>query len=149
MKRFFLFPAILTAALLCACTVIPERPASPMEETQKPDSAGDIRLGNTLLSAIRADDFRAFHACLANGPAAKMTDRDFRTSRENILSQFGKIRDFRYLTALQTPSVRNRIWIVTFERKGADGRTITQEVLFRLVCGTPDGRTVILGFGFL
>ena len=53
------------------------------------------------------------------------------------------------MDALQTPSVRNRIWIVTFERKGADGRTITQEVLFRLVCGTLDGRAVILGFGFL
>ena len=148
MKRFSLFPAVLTAALLCACTVIPDKSESKVPETAV-NLSGDIRLGDNLLSAIRADDFQAFHACLSNGPAAKMTDRDFRTSRKNILSQFGELKEFRFLTEQKTPSVRNLLWIVTFERKGASGELITQELLFRLVLGRLEDGAIVLSFGFL
>ena len=41
------------------------------------DPSGDIRLGGNLLPVKRADDFQAFHVCLENDHAAKMTDRNF------------------------------------------------------------------------
>lgn len=143
-QLLFLFP-LLGTALFSACTVIPEKP----EIREIPaDASADIRIGERMLAAIRMDDFKAFRACLTGGPAANLTDRDFRTSRESTLSQFGTLEDFRYLTELKTPSVRNLLWIATFERTGGNGQKITQELLFRLVLGTLDGRPVVLSFGF-
>lgn len=148
MKQILLFFFLLGIALLCACAVIPEKPVAETPEIPA-DTSADIRIGERLLAAIRTDDFKAFRACLAGGPAENLTDRDFRTSRESILSQFGVIKEFRYLTELQTPSVRNLLWVAAFERKGGNGQNIRQELLFRLVLGTLDGRTIVLSFGFL
>ena len=148
MKRFFLLFPLLGTTLFCACTVIPQKTETAVPEIPA-DASADIRIGERLLAAIQTDDFKAFRACLAGGPAANLTDRDFRTSRESILSQFGVIKEFRYLTELQTPSVRNLLWVAAFERKGGNGQNIRQELLFRLVLGTLDGRTIVLSFGFL
>ena len=73
------------------------------------DPSGDIRLGGNLLPVKRADDFQAFHVCLENDHAAKMTDRNFGMSRENILSQFSAFNEFRFLIAWQSSSIRHLI----------------------------------------
>ena len=62
--------------------------------------------------------------------------------------QFGRIRSAEFLTELRTPLVRNLVWKVRFERKNREGGTLEQDMLFRLVTGTLDGRPVVLNFGF-
>ena len=140
MKKIFLLFGMLAAVFLSACTTIPKEdttiPAAPA------DCSAGVRLGDRLLTSIQANDFKEFHACLANGPASKLTVKDFKTSRESTLSQFGELN-------LTTPAVQNLIWRVTFERKGSDGKMIAQDLLFRLVAGTVDEQPTVLSFGFL
>ncbi|HCG24973.1 MAG TPA: hypothetical protein DE060_02450 [Lentisphaeria bacterium] len=147
MKKIFLLFGMLAAVFLSACTTIPKEdttiPAAPA------DCSAGVRLGDRLLTSIQANDFKEFHACLANGPASKLTVKDFKTSRESTLSQFGELKNFHFLTNLTTPAVQNLIWRVTFERKGSDGKMIAQDLLFRLVAGTVDEQPTVLSFGFL
>ncbi len=136
--------------LFSGCTVIPDSPARPSSPAAGGEEINpEIRIGNAMLEAIRKEDFRAFRNCLRGGPAEELSRRDFETSMNQSRTQFGTLRKFRFLTSLQTPAVRNLIWKTEFQRKGSNGRRITQELLFRLVSGTLDGRPVVLSFGFL
>lgn len=137
------------ALLLSACTTVSSSYPKPQPVPLSGDCSQEIKLGGTLLNAVKDNDFQAFKECLKDGPAEKLTKNDFETSRNNSGNQFGKIKNFHFLTALKTPAVRNLIWKVTFERKGSDGKTIEQELLFRLVTGMLDGKPVVLSFGFL
>lgn len=146
--NFLMIPILILPLVCCSCRVIPPDPPRDPEEESRRISAGTA-LGNEMLGAIRGNSFQLFSKCLKNGPAAQMTLQDFRTSRENMRELFGTLKTFEFLTALRTPAVENLIWKVTFIKTGKDGREITSQVLFRLVTGTDEGKSVVLSFGFL
>lgn len=139
---------LLVPLLFCSgCRVIPPESVQ-VPEAHRNDSA-EIVIGNKLLNAMQTNDFRMFSECLKNGPAAEMTLQDFKTSRKNMTEMFGKMISFEFLTSLRTPAVKNLIWKITFTKTGKDGREITQQVLFRLIAGTDEGKHIVLSFGFV
>ena len=149
MKRIILTTAILSLGLCCACTTLPPPDSSQIPEEVRKSDKKEIALGNKLMKSILADNYKLFAECVKDGPAAQITEKDFKTSRSNMLGQFGTMKSYHFLTALETPAVKNLIWKITFERKGKDGKQITQQVLFRLVTGFDENKSVILSFGFL
>ena len=79
----------------------------------------------------------------------EMTEKDFAASLRNFREKFGDIRDFKMLTALDTPAFGNQIWIVTFLRRGTNGAEIRRQLLFRLVTMEVDGKIEVASCGFL
>ena len=147
-RIFSLLPMLALAALpLAGCRVIDHSAPEQPVRTGVPER--QIQLGDRILAGIRDDDFQTVSGLLGNELRDRMTDKDFKTSRENITRQFGRIVGFEYLTSLETPLVENLIWRVTFERQDSKGGTIRQALLFRLVVGEVDGALNVIGFGFL
>lgn len=111
-----------------------------------------IAVGGRILNAIRAKDYPEFRSQLGQGVFGKeMTANDFDASCRQFQKQFGAIVGSSFLTELETPEVRNLIWKVTFERPSATAGNapIRQELLFRLVTAKLDGKTEVMGMGFL
>ena len=145
-KLLFLLCSILLLALLPACRTIP--PEARVTDNEEMDISKEIMIGETILKGLQDNDFRILKPLLENGPMKSVVEKDFKSSEENMKQQFGELKSYSYLAELQTPMVRNLIWKVKFERKGSSGKMIGQEILFRLVTGSSDGKTVVLGFGF-
>lgn len=136
---------ILLAAALNGCRVT--------GETEKPDTgntaAASPGAGNALLEAVRKNDYKAFAAGLGENAREICSPEEFRASREKLVRQFGEIRSFRFLSALETPVVCNQVWLVSFERKNSRGEMVRQDLLFRLVTGMDNGKLKVIGFGFI
>ena len=148
----FPFAAVLAATMLASCRVVDSgergfRDAPPEEcEHLLKDSE---QLGNGILQAFRDKDFAALKRNMPGELSTQLTEKDFSTSCRNCDEKFGSIREFRLLTALDTPAFGNLIWVVTFERKGANGAEIRRQLLFRLVTMRVDGKTQVVSCGFL
>lgn len=152
MKFGILIAALVAAGGLCGCRAIDrEAPEKPAEAAAAaiPADAREIKVGDTLLKAIQENNYKLFASVLRGELAGEMTEKDFDTSRETITKQFGELKEFKFLTALKTPTVKNLIWQVTFERVGTQEQEIEQDLLFRLVTGTVDNQVEVLSFGFL
>lgn len=151
MKTMTLFAAALAIALTACRTVDREehgfRDAAAAErEKMLKDSE---RLGNGILKAFRDGDLAALKRNMPGELGTRMTENDFQSSLRNFREKFGDIRDFRMLTALDTPAFGNLIWVVTFVRRGTNGVEIRRQLLFRLVTMTVDGKIVVASCGFL
>ena len=149
MNKVLFAAAVFSFPLFSACTVLPDSRAAAQESSPSEASPAEIRIGNEILKAIKNNDFHLFQSCLKNGPAENLSRKDFEISRKNNEARFGELREFRFLDSLKTPTVRNLIWKAGFRRRGSAGQIIDQELLFRVVTGTLDGKTVVLSFGFL
>ena len=140
---------LLFLLLLPACCTIPEKGAQDVNKREFPK--GDerlIQLGGNILRAMQKADYKSF-AKYVNEKDNKISEDEFRTSEKNIREQFGRITGFEYLTDLEMPLMHNLIWKVQFERKGKNQETVKQDLLFRLVLGTIDGKPHIISMGFL
>ena len=141
------FPLVLLAAvLLPECVSAP--PEKPVRRNTGHDCSREIRIGDAVLKAMKNNRYRELTLLLREGPLSGMSEQDFRTSERNMRERFGRIRSAEFLTELRTPLVRNLVWKVRFERENREGGTLEQDMLFRLVTGTLDGRPVVLNFGF-
>lgn len=78
-----------------------------------------------------------------------VTEKDFKTSCRKLEKRFGKINDFKFLTALDTPAFHNLIWVVSFHRKGSKNQDICQQLLFRLVTMPDDEKNIVVSYGFI
>jgi len=83
-----------------------------------------VLAGNTLLEAIRTQDYARFQSCLAD---EKMTGKEFAEACENLRKQFGGIESFRLIALPETPLAGQGVWLVCFKRKNAKGETVRQE----------------------
>ncbi len=154
-----IFTTLLCAAVLipCGCRCAEAQtgkcqpakcaPAAACAKNQK--LPPEVVLGNEILTAIQNNNFEKFTAFLNGGLGDKMSKKDFETSRGNIESAFGKITGFTFLVSLETPEVDNTIWKVSFERKGKDGKTIRQDLLFRLISAVSGDKRIVLSLGFM
>ena len=144
--------AVLAAVMLTSCRVVDggERGFrdAPKEERELlfKDSK---RLGDGILKAFRDKDFAALKRNMPGELGTQLAEKDFAASCRNCDEKFGKLREFRLLTSLETPAFGNLIWVVTFARHGADGAEIRRQLLFRLVTMRVDGRTQVVSCGFL
>ena len=151
MKQLIAFALLIGAlALMSGCRSIGGNGTHSEQEAMEEENAVEIAMGNKILKAIRDNNYPHFIAPMTDEMKTNITQKDFNTSREGIEKNFGKIVNSHFLTSLKTPAVKNLIWTVTFERKSSDKKTtITQQLLFRLVTGTIDGKVYVTSLGFL
>lgn len=145
--RIFLILSLLL--FLPACRTIPDKTAQNVNKREF--AKGDSRLktvGEKILTSLQNNDYREF-AKYVNDKENKISEEEFQVSEKNIREQFGTIKGFEYLSDLEMPLVHNMIWKVQFERKGKNQETVKQDLLFRLVLGTIDGKPHIISMGFL
>lgn len=104
--------------------------------------------GSQLLATLQDKDYEAF--CKLSSPAMKqeVTESLFNLAHQEMLEEFGEIKDFAFLTNLITPEVDNMVWVVTFTSTGSEGQEITKQLLFRVVAAELDGKCEIFSFGF-
>ena len=134
---------------LPACCTIPGEKTQNVNQLEF--SRGDERLrllGEKILRAMQESDYKSF-AEYVNGKENKISEDEFRVSEKNIREQFGRITGFEYLTDLEMPLMHNLIWKVQFERKGKNQDRVKQELLFRLVLGTINGKPHVISMSFL
>ena len=142
--------ALIALASLCLCPGCRTVSGGPPPPPPAPEAAAaDRAMGDALLSAIKADDYESFAAALPEKCRNPLTAEEFAASRENLTGQFGEIDSWEFVTPLETPLVVNQIWKVGFKRPAADGETVRQELLFRMVTAERDGAKQIIGFGFM
>lgn len=99
-----------------------------------------------VLNAIGENDYDAFR----NVCGDLIPEKQFIAAHQNLQKQFGKMKDFKFVTSLRTPLVQNDIWLVTFQRKNAEkNEEITQDILFRFVTGEDADGWKVIGFAFL
>lgn len=115
--------------------------------------AAEIQLGEKMLQAYTRNDAKAFVSYLKGDAAKNFGEKEFKTTRDQIVEAMGTIMKAEYLDVLHAPGFRSHMWKVKFERRGArDGnRVLKQETLFRVVVmSTEEGKDLyILSFGFL
>ena len=152
MRTMICFAAAMLAAVSAACRMIDsgekgfhDAPAAERAHMLKESE----RLGNGILKAFQEGDFAALRRCMPGELGRQMTEKDFAAASRNFREKFGDIRDFRILTALDTPAFGNLIWVVTFVRRGTNGAEIRRQLLFRLVTMEIDGKTEVASCGFL
>lgn len=148
----YLFAATLLAMALTSCRTVDggERGFRDTPEAARERLLKDSeRLGDGILKAFQEGDFAALLRNMPGELATQLTEKDFSASRRNCEEKFGALREFRLLTALDTPAFGNLIWVVTFARPGAKGAEIRRQLLFRLVTMPIDGKTQVVSCGFL
>ena len=133
---------------LAACVVV-EKDEFNAVDPGDAELARSVELGNNILAAFRDEDYAKLKKNIPGPLQTKMTEKDFKTSCTNWRDTLGKIKDYDYVTELETPAVRNLIWRVEFERDDSDGHEVEQDMLFRLVTGNVDDETCVLSCGFL
>ena len=141
---FLLFLLFLTGC----CTIPPEK---GQNVNQREISNSDERLrqlGTDILTALQKSDYQLF-AKSVNDNENKISEDEFQVSEKNVRNQFGKITGFEYLTDLETPLMHNLLWKVQFERTGENQKTVKQELLFRLILGTINGKPHVISMSFL
>lgn len=139
--------SVLLLLLLSGCSVLD----SGQDVNRRDLRVGDPRLkeiGEKILVSLQRGDYQEF-AKYVNEKENRISEEEFRISEKNIREQFGKITGFEYLTDLELPLVHNMIWKVRFERKGKNQETVKQELLFRLILGTVNGKPYVISMGFL
>lgn len=139
----------LLLILLSGCCTLPGK--SNADINRREISRGDIRLktvGENILRSLQDKNYDEFAKCV-NEKEHKITEEEFNVSEKNIREQFGRITGFEYLTDLELPLMHNMIWKVQFERKGKNQETVKQELLFRLILGSINGKPHVISMGFL
>lgn len=143
----FLF-CFLLLCFLPACRMI-ESDDYDVNRRALPSGSPELKkIGDRILYAVQHSDYKEFEKYV-NSDENKISEEDFHSSGKNIRDQFGRITGYEYLTDLQLPLMHNMIWKVHFERKGKNQETVRQDLLFRLILGTIDGKTHVISMGFL
>ncbi|MDD3885657.1 MAG: hypothetical protein PHI35_02165 [Victivallaceae bacterium] len=149
MMKQMIFMVMAAAAILTAggCRVIDNTPERPMPECR--NISRDIKLGNAILAAFQHNDYQEFASHLPPNMAENMTKKDFETSYRNVTQEFGELKSYEFMTSLKAPVLKNLLWRVTFERKSESGKTVTNELMFRLVTGDLEEDIQLVSFGFI
>ena len=152
MKKLILLCAAVLTVTLTACRIVDggERGFHDVPDGARRRMLQEsARLGDGILTAFRKGDFGSLLRNVPGELGEQMTEKDFQTSCRNFREKFGELREFRLLTALETPAFGNLIWAVTFVKSGSGGAEIRRQLLFRLVTIEVDGKTQVVSFGFM
>lgn len=149
-RQLWLCPFLVL--LLAACRVIPRendgfRPPQAAEAERL--RLGSEQLGDGILRAFQQKNFAALCRNTPGELSGRVAKADFLTSCRNFEAKFGRLAEFRFLTALDTPAFCNLIWVATFVRKGKNGDDIRRQLLFRVVTMSVDDKIQVASYGFL
>ena len=140
---------LLFLLFLTGCCTIPPEKGQNVNQREISNSDEQLKqLGTGILTALQQSDYQSF-AKHVNNDENKISEDEFQVSEKNIRNQFGRITGFEYLTDLETPLMHNLIWKVQFEREGKNQKTVKQELLFRLILGTINGKPHVISMSFL
>ena len=140
---------LLFLLFLTGCCTIPPEKGQNVNQREISNSDEQLKqLGTGILTALQQSDYQSF-AKHVNNDENKISEDEFQVSEKNIRNQFGRITGFEYLTDLETPLMHNLIWKVQFERTGENQKTVKQELLFRLILGTINGKPHVIIMSFL
>ena len=140
---------LLFLLFLTGCCTIPPEKGQNVNQREISNSDEQLKqLGTGILKALQQSDYQSF-AKHVNNDENKISEDEFQVSEKNIRNQFGRITGFEYLTDLETPLMHNLIWKVQFERTGENQKTVKQELLFRLILGTINGKPHVISMSFL
>ena len=145
-RRLITGAALALACIFSGCTVINELPpeAAPVADD------AEYELGRRLLGAFLAGDGEEFVGLLPEEAAERFGVKEFEASRKALVESLGEPISFSYVTDLELPVFTPHIWKVRFRRRDLkSGETFTSEVLFRVITGRIDDRTIITAFQFL
>lgn len=140
---------LLSASVFCAGCRIVDGSGGYTPPAEAADHAGALKLGDGILDAIRTRNYRELCKNLPGDFADQVTEPDFLASSRKLEDKFGKLRDFRFLTSLETPAFDHLIWTVDFAKDGANGKPVRRQLLFRVVAMRLDGGVKVASFGFL
>ncbi|MPM82598.1 hypothetical protein SDC9_129659 [bioreactor metagenome] len=141
----WMIPALLLAGAGCASVAL-EETDRPAEAAVRPAVQEN---GAGLLRAFQANDAAAFTAELPPELRERFGRKEFDAARRSIGDTLGEPVAYEYLTTLENPLLTVSLWKVRFERKGADGKPIRQEGVFRVISAAEDGKYKVVSFNFL
>ena len=147
--RTLFFSLVLIGGLCSGCRTVATGERGYTPPTEATDHAETRKLGDGILNALRERDYRELHENIPGDLGDNVSEPDFLVSCRNLDDKFGKLKDFRFLTALETPAFDNLIWTADFVKPGTNGKPIRRQLLFRVVTMRLDGKTKVVSFGFI
>ena len=121
-------------------------------ELQTPGNGNDelevVEIGSRIVQAVIAGNYSDF--VVASGEKSDEKSADlFRTSREELIKNHGKLCSYRHFGKLDTPLFSNLFFAVKFQRQGRDGKNIEHEQLMQLLFGKKDDSWQLVGMRFI
>ena len=106
-------------------------------------------MGVEIIQAFQKNDYAKLAVHLSPEVKAQLNATQFAEKNGEIRKNLGEIQSCDYLTELDAPIFKSLIWKVTFVRTDKDGKTVRQQLLFRLVTGELGNKLVAVGFWFI
>ena len=147
--RMLFFSLVIIGGLCSGCRTVTTGERGYAPPTEAADHEETRKLGDGILQALRERDYRKLHENIPGDLAENVSEPDFLLSCRKLDDKFGKLQDFRFLTALETPAFDNLIWSSDFLKTGTNGKPIRRQLLFRVVTMRLDGKTKVVSFGFI
>lgn len=141
MKNYLL--VFLTVVMISGCVSQKNAP-EPLSGSQQMTERGAM-----MLEAFKKGDYPLFASQFDGNIPDNFGEKEFNTGRTQVSLAAGNITGYRFLGTLSGPVFTTWLWAVTFDKKGADKKDISQELLFKAVAGKLDGKMQIVSFGFL
>lgn len=104
--------------------------------------------GGQIVQAVMSGDYKEF-AAAAGERADEAMAEEFKSSRDNLIENFGQFFSFRHFGQLETPMFVNLFYAVKFVRTGSQGKKIQHEQLMQLIFGKKDNRWQLVGMRFI
>lgn len=101
------------------------------------------------MRAFQEENYELLKEVLAENLQKEFTPEAFSQSLLELRNTLGTIRSFEYCGELKTPVLKTLVWKVCFRRTGSDDSAIEQEILFRALIAPVNGKSRVIGFGFL
>ncbi len=128
------------------CAVTQETDAKPAAAAGQVQSDEHAR---KMLEAFLKNDAKTFVRVLPKELQKEFGTKEFENARASLTETLGRPISYQFDTTLEHPLLNVSVWKVRFERRGSEGETIRQEVLFRVISGVLDGQSRIISFNFL
>ena len=141
-------PALLFLAAGVSCTACRSENNSSAAQN-KTQEENIVSIGNTMLEAFKNNDSQLFAEQLSGELRQEFGKDAFETGRRQITSTAGNMTGHRCLGTLKGPVFTTCVWAVNFEKKAADKKIISQEMLFKLTAASLDNKVKVTSFGFM
>ncbi len=142
MNKIFL-SAILLFFIAAGCKSIElQTPGNGVDELEV------VEIGSLVVQAVISGNYSDFAIASGENSDEKSADL-FRSSREELIKNHGKLCSYRHFGKLDTPLFSNLFFAVKFQRMGRDGKSIEHEQLMQLLFGRKDNSWQLVGMRFI
>ena len=147
-RCFFRAAAASAALLLAGCTFVRELPS---EDAVSQRDTPEFELARDMLYAFIRNDADAFVSKMAPKDRERLSPKQFKAFRAEMVENRGEPVSFRYLATLEMPvPFKPHIWAVRMKKTNPqNGKEFHQEILFRVVTARADGKVHVISVNFL